>query len=136
MFELCFLMEKPLVTCLCLLTSVVHDSDQTVCQRACITICFGICVLYWPHLHAAIANKHMVIQVGCASNQTCSLVCVQPRSWRCRFVGAPRVSAPDLACKQAASCKCDILLGIECLLLGFAWTVSKVCKVCYARWGW
>ena len=45
MFESCSLMGKPLVLCLCLLTSAVHASEQTVCQRACITICFGVCVV-------------------------------------------------------------------------------------------
>ncbi len=92
-------------------------------------------VLYRPQIHAEIANKHMVMQVGCVSNQTCSLVCVQSRSWRCSFVDAPRVSSPDLACKQAASYECAIFLGNECLLLGFAWTVSKVCYAT-SRWAW
>ncbi len=48
---------------------------------------------------------------------------------------APRVSAPDLACKQAASYECVNFLGNECLLLGSAWIVREGCHAISAQDG-
>ena len=47
-------------------------------QQACITLCVKLCVLCWSQIHSQheIVNMHVVKQVGCASDQACSPVCV------------------------------------------------------------